>query len=120
MKYTKSHEWVDFIEEKKVRIGLSAHAVHQLGELVFVNLPEVDDELEAGESFGDAESIKAVSDIYSPVSGRVSAVNEEVLDNPALVNEAPESTWLIEVEEVSENEELLDEAEYKSFCESEA
>lgn len=119
LKYSKSHEWVEEVDATTVRIGLSDYAQHALGDLVFVGLPEVGDEVTANESFADAESVKAVSNVYSPVSGVISAVNEDVLDNPQLINEAPYETWLIEVKEVSEREELLDGAAYRKLCEEE-
>lgn len=119
LKYTKSHEWV---EEKDglVVIGLSDFAQDALGDLVFVNLPQEGDDVIAGETFADVESVKAVSDVFSPVTGVVAAVNEELLDNPALINEAPYDAWLIKVENVSDTEELLDAAEYEKVCAEEA
>lgn len=119
MKFTKSHEWIEFLDETTVRIGLTPHAAKQMGDLVFVNLPEEGDEVEAGESLGDAESIKAVSDIYSPVSGVVSKVNEEVLDDPASINRDALEAWLVEVQDVTDQEEFLDEDEYQAHCEAE-
>ena len=85
LKYTKSHEWVKFEDETTVTIGLTDFAQSELGELVFVNLPEVDDEVTAGEPFADVESVKAVSDVYSPVTGVVTEINEELLDHPELI-----------------------------------
>lgn len=117
-KYSKTHEWVEFSDEKTAKIGLSEYAAHHMGALVFINLPEEGDEVTAGENLGDAESIKAVSDILSPVSGEVSAVNEAVLDEPGCINENPSETWLVEVGSIEECEELMDEAEYKAYCES--
>lgn len=118
LKYTKSHEWVK--EEGEVCIiGLSDYAQSELGELVFVNLPEVGDEVTAGEVFGDVESVKAVSDIYSPVTGVVSEINEELLDEPGSINEQPYEAWFIKVKEVTEKEELLSVTEYEAFVESE-
>lgn len=119
LKYSKSHEWVEEVDATTVRIGLSDYAQHALGDLVFVGLPEEGDEVAAGESFADAESVKAVSNVYSPVTGVISAVNEDVLDNPQLINEAPYETWLIEVKDVTEREELLDGAAYRKLCEEE-
>lgn len=119
LKYTKSHEW---IKEKDglVVVGLTDFAQDALGDLVFVNLPQEGDEVVAGETFADVESVKAVSDVFSPVSGVVAAINEELLDNPALINEAPYDAWLIKVEEVSDTEELLDAAAYEEVCAEEA
>lgn len=118
LKYSKSHEWVK--EEGDVMvIGLTDFAQSELGDLVFVNLPEEGDEVEAGEAFGDVESVKAVSDVFSPVSGEVCEINEELLDNPAAINEDAYGAWLIKVKNVSDTEELMDAAEYDKFCESE-
>lgn len=118
LKYTKSHEWVK--EEDGVSvIGLTDYAQNALGDIVFINLPEVGDSVAAGESFADVESVKAVSDVFSPVSGTVADVNEELLDDPALVNEDPYGAWLIKVSGVSGTEELLDAAAYEEVCASE-
>lgn len=87
--------------------------------MVFVNLPEVGDTVTVKEAFADVESVKAVSDVYSPVTGVISAVNEDILDSPEMINEAPYEAWLIEVKEVSEREELVDSAAYEKICEEE-
>lgn len=115
LKYTKSHEWVKE-EDGICVVGLTDFAQEALGDIVFVNLPEEDDELTAGEALGDVESVKAVSDIISPVSGVVVEVNEELLDNPAMINEAPYDAWLVKVGEVSDKEELLNAEEYEAVC----
>lgn len=117
--YSKSHEWVKK-EEGSVLIGLTDFAQSELGDLVFVNLPEVGDSVTAGEALGDVESVKAVSDIFSPVSGTVSEVNEELLDHPEMINEAPYDAWLIRVTEVTEEKELLDAEAYAAHCEAES
>lgn len=97
LRYLESHEWVT--SGDTVRIGVSDFAQDELGDVVFVELPEVGDEVAAEEPFGVVESIKAVSDLYAPVSGEVVAVNEELFDRPELVNEDPYGDgWLIEVE----------------------
>ena len=101
-------------------VGISDFAQHELGDVVFVNLPEVGDEVTAGEPFGDVESVKAVSDLVSPVTGVVCAVNEELLDSPELLNEAPYESWIIKVENVEAMEELLSAAAYADYCETEA
>ena len=116
LKYSKSHEWVLF-EGEKVRIGLSDYAQEQLGDIVFIDLPDEGDEVTKEESFADIESVKAVSEVYSPLTGTVSAVNEELLDSPESINSAPMDSWLIEVEDIKEVEELLTAEEYKKFCE---
>jgi glycine cleavage system H protein len=118
LKYTKSHEWVK--EENGVyTIGLTDYAQSELGDIVFINLPEEGDEVTAGESFADVESVKAVSDVYSPVSGAVCAVNEELLDDPAQVNESPYDAWFVKVENVSDTEELLDAEAYQAVVAAE-
>ena len=115
MKYSKDHEWMK--EEDGVAvIGISDFAQDALGDVVFVNLPGEGDEVTAGEAFGDVESVKAVSDLVSPVSGTVCAVNEELLDEPEKLNKAPYDAWLIKVENVTDTEELLDAAAYEAFC----
>ncbi len=119
LKYTKTHEWVKE-EEGLYTVGLTDFAQDSLGDIVFVNLPQPGDPVVAGESFGDVESVKAVSDVFSPVSGVVTEVNEEILDNPALVNEDCYGAWLIKVNEVTGTEELLDAKAYEEVCANEA
>ena len=115
LKYSKSHEWIRY-EDGVAVIGISDFAQDALGDVVFVNLPAVGDEVTAGESFGDVESVKAVSDLISPVSGVVLEVNEELEDSPENLNEDPYGAWIIKVEQVSGEEELLDAAAYKAHC----
>jgi len=118
LKYSKSHEWIK--EENGVfTIGLTDYAQGALGDIVFINLPEEADNVKAGESFSDVESVKAVSDVFSPVTGAVTAVNEDLLDNPALVNESPYEAWLIQVSDVSDTEELLDAEGYAAVVAAE-
>ncbi len=115
MKYTKSHEWVK--EEDGIAVvGITDFAQDALGDVVFVNLPEAGDEVVAGESFGDVESVKAVSDLVSPVSGIVQAVNEELIDAPEMLNSDPYGAWIIKVEQVNDREELMDADDYEAFC----
>ena len=116
--YSKSHEWVKE-EGDEVVIGLTDFAQSELGDLVFVNLPEEGDEISVGDAFSDVESVKAVSDVYAPVSGTVSAINEELLDAPEKINEAPYEAWFVRVKDITEKEELLSAEEYKAFVESE-
>ena len=115
MKYSKDHEWMKE-EDGVVVVGISDFAQDALGDVVFVNLPGEGDEVTAGEAFGDVESVKAVSDLVSPVTGTVCAVNEDLLDEPEQLNKAPYDAWLIKVENVSDTEELLDAAAYEAFC----
>ena len=113
LKYSKSHEWVALDGDSAV-VGLTDYAQSELGDLVFVNLPEVGDTVEAGEVFGDVESVKAVSDVYSPVTGEVTEINEELLDSPELINDDAYEAWFIKVKDVSATEELLTAEEYKA------
>ena len=115
MKYSKDHEWMKE-EDGVVVIGISDFAQDALGDVVFVNLPGEGDKVTAGEAFGDVESVKAVSDLVSPVSGTVCDVNEDLLDEPEQLNKAPYDAWLIKVENVSDTEELLDAVAYEAFC----
>lgn len=118
LKYAKSHEWVR-VEGNKAYVGISDYAQDQLGEVVFVELPDVDQEVEAGEQFIVLESVKAVSDVYAPVSGTVVEVNEELLDTPELINESPFEAYIavIEMSNGSELEELLSASDYEKICE---
>lgn len=117
LKYTRTHEWVK--EEDGVYvIGLTDYAQSALGDIVFVNLPQAGDEVTAEESFADVESVKAVSDVFSPVSGTVYEVNEELLDAPQKVNEDPYGAWFIKVENGQPGE-LLSAEEYAKVVEEE-
>lgn len=98
LRYSEEHEWVKE-EDNKVRIGITAFAQSELGDIVFVELPEVGDELKADEPFGSVESVKTVSELYAPVSGKVVEVNEDLSDSPEFVNESPyEKAWMVTVE----------------------
>ena len=118
LKYTKSHEWVKE-EDGLYVVGLTDFAQDALGDLVFINMPEEGDDVASGESFADVESVKAVSDVFSPVSGTVAEVNEGLIDEPALINQEPYEQWLIKVKDVSDTEELMDAAAYEEFCATE-
>ena len=115
LKYSRDHEWVKE-EDGLFVIGISDFAQDALGDLVFVNLPEVGDAVTAGEAFGDVESVKAVSDLLCPVTGTVAEINEELLDAPEKRNEDPYGAWIIKVENVTASEDLLDAAAYEAFC----
>ena len=119
LKYTRSHEWVEFLPDGAARVGLTDHAQDALGDLVFVNLPEAGDAVTAGEALGDVESVKAVSDIFCPVAGTVRAANEALLDAPEAINADPYGAWLVEVEAITGQEELLDAAAYEAHCAAE-
>ena len=118
LKYSKSHEWLS-TEDGVAVVGITDFAQSELGDVVFVNLPEVGDDVTAGEPFGDVESVKAVSDLVSPVSGTVCAINEELLDAPEKINEDPYGAWMIKVEGVSATEDLLDAEAYEAHCAAE-
>ena len=115
--YSKDHEWVLSLEGNRVRIGISDYAQNSLGDIVFVENPEEGDDVTVSETMGSIESVKAVSDLVSPVSGTVVLVNEELEDSPESINEKPYEAWLIEVELSNPDElkSLLKEDEYKAF-----
>ncbi|MDI9472622.1 MAG: glycine cleavage system protein GcvH [Tissierellia bacterium] len=114
--YTKEHEWIK-LQDGKGYVGLTDFAQDQLGDIVYVELPEVGTELEVGEAFGVVESVKSASDIFAPVSGEVVAVNEELEDSPELINDDAMENWLIQmsVEDEDDLENLMDEEEYNDF-----
>ena len=119
LKYSKSHEWVKMEGDVAV-IGITDFAQDALGDVVFVNLPGVGDAAAAGEAFGDVESVKAVSDLVSPVSGEIVEVNEALADAPEALNSDPYGSWIIKVSGITDTEELLDAAAYEAFCAEEA
>lgn len=114
--YAKTHEWVKFLDETTALIGLTDFAQSELGDLVFINMPEIGDNLVIGKSFADVESVKAVSDVYSPVSGTVAEINEELMDSPEKVNKDSYEAWFIKVENITDKEDFLNAAEYKIFA----
>lgn len=114
--YTKSHEWLEELTDGRCRIGLTDFAQEALGDLVFVNLPQVGDALVTGEALGDVESVKAVSDIFSPVTGVVTAVNEALLDAPEEINRNAYEAWLVEAGNITDREETMDAAAYEAHC----
>ena len=112
--YSKDHEWVKE-EGGEFVVGITDYAQSELGALVFVNLPEEGDSVTKGEAFSDVESVKAVSDVLSPLTGVVSAINEAVLDAPESINSSPYEAWFVKVKDVTEKEELLSAEEYEEF-----
>ncbi len=114
-KYSASHEWVLFENETSATVGLTDHAQSELGDIVFVNLPQPGDAVTAGAPFADVESVKAVSDVYSPVTGVVAAVNEALLDTPQKINEDPYGTWLVKVTGITAGAELMDADAYREL-----
>ncbi|WIV12630.1 glycine cleavage system protein GcvH [Proteiniborus sp. MB09-C3] len=118
--YSNDHEWIK-VEGKEAYIGITDFAQHKLGEIVYVELPQVDDELNSGDVFSVVESVKAASDSYLPVSGKVVEANEELEGEPGLLNEDPYANWIakIELSDESELEELMNAEEYEDFCSKE-
>jgi glycine cleavage system H protein len=115
--YSEEHEWVK-VEGNKARVGITEFAQHELGDIVFVELPEVGAELKADEPFGSVESVKTVSELYAPVSGKVVEINEDLSDSPEFVNESPyEKAWMvvIEMSDSSEVEKLLSAEKYEEM-----
>jgi len=120
LRYAKTHEWLELLNDTTVRIGISDFAQQALGDLVFINLPEVGDTVTAGQPLGDLESVKAVSDILSPVTGVVTAVNQAVVDQPELINENSYENWFIEAGDITAENDLMTAVEYEAFCTKEA
>lgn len=116
--YTEDHEWIK-VEGNKAKIGITDHAQHELGDIVYVELPEEEDELAKGDVFGVIESVKAASDSFTPLSGTVTAINEALEDEPESVNADPYVAWMFELElsDTSELEGLMNAEAYKAFCE---
>lgn len=120
LRYSESHEWVS-VDGNIATIGITDYAQHALGNLSYVDMPEEGDEVVKGGEFGAVESVKAASDLYSPVSGKVTEINSDLEDAPERLNIDPYANWIIKVEmsDLSELEDLMDEAAYISFCEKE-
>jgi glycine cleavage system H protein len=115
LQYTKEHEWLTAAEDGVSTVGITAHAADALGDIVYVQLPEVGDTVTAGETCGELESTKSVSDLYSPATGEIVEVNQAVIDDNSLVNSAPfEGGWLFKVR-VEATDELLDADAYTAF-----
>ena len=116
--YSESHEFVR-VEGDEAYIGITDYAQHELGNVVYVDMPDVDDEFEAGEEFGAVESVKAASDLLAPVSGIVTAINEELEDTPELLNQDAFAAWIIKVKLTNKDElsQLMDVQTYKAFTE---
>lgn len=118
--YSESHEWVKVVDGVGY-VGITDHAQQAMGNIVYVDMPDVDDEVEQGEEFGAVESVKAASDLISPVTGTVVEINEDLGDAPELINKDAYETWIIKVEmsDASELEKLMSAADYAKFCENE-
>ena len=119
LKYSKSHEWVKMLSDNTALVGITDFAQDSLGDLVFVNLPMVGDSVNAEAALCDVESVKAVSDVISPVTGVVAEVNEELLDAPEKLNEDPYGAWIARIEQITGKSELLDAAAYEAFTQEE-
>jgi len=119
-KYTKEHEWIQ-VDGSIGTIGITDYAQNSLGDIVFVDLPKVGDAVEAGKSFGSVESVKAVSDLFAPVSGTVTAINEELKDAPEKINAEANTTWLLKIElsDAKQVDGLLTAADYEKFTSEE-
>ncbi|MGF7429548.1 glycine cleavage system protein GcvH [Thermoanaerobacterium thermosaccharolyticum] len=115
--YSKNHEWVK-VEGDKAYVGITDYAQHSLGDIVYAELPDVDTILNAGDTLGTVESVKAASDVYCPISGKVIEVNQSVADDPSLLNSDPYENWMIcvEMNDPSELDELMSPEEYSDFC----
>lgn len=118
--YSQTHEYIT-VDGNTGYVGISDYAQHALGNVVYVDMPDEGDEIEAGEDFGAVESVKAASDLMAPVSGTVLEANEKLADNPRLINEDPMANWIIKVElsDPSQLDDLMDEEAYKAHCEAE-
>ncbi|HLS53652.1 MAG TPA: glycine cleavage system protein GcvH [Tissierellaceae bacterium] len=118
--YTDEHEWLK-VEDGEALIGITDYAQDQLGDIVYVELPEVEDEISKDEGFAAVESVKAASDIYMPVDGRIIEVNEELLDSPELLNDEPYETWIVKIELTDEAQldDLMTSEEYEEYTSEE-
>lgn len=117
LKYSKEHEWIK-VEGNTVTIGITEYAQSELGDIVFVELPEVDDDIQEGDTFGSVESVKTVSELYAPVTGKIVEANEELEDSPEFVNESPyEKAWMVKVEvsDLDQLNELLSAEQYSEM-----
>jgi glycine cleavage system H protein len=119
-KYTKEHEWIQ-IDGNVGTVGITDYAQNSLGDIVFVDLPKVGDSIEAGKSFGSVESVKAVSDLFAPVTGKVTATNDELKDAPEKINTDANTTWMLKVElsDPKQADSLLTAADYEKFISEE-
>ena len=122
LRYAASHEWARLEEDGSVTVGISDHAQEALGDVVYIELPEVGQQLTAGQQAGVVESVKAASDIYAPISGEVVAINESLTDSPESVNGEPYGSWFFRLQpsDASELDKLLDADAYKATCDADA
>jgi glycine cleavage system H protein len=118
LKYTKDHEWAELVNSTQIRVGITDHAQSSLGDIVYLDLPKVGRELKAHETFGVVESIKAVSDLFSPVNGKVVQANADLVSDPAKINSAPHTEWMLVIESAdakAQYDALMSPADYESF-----
>ena len=115
LKYTKDHEWIKMVDDTTALVGITDFAQSELGDLVFINLPQEGDEVTADESFCDVESVKAVSDVMSPCTGVVEEVHTELEDEPQMLNEDPYESWIAKIKDISGFGELMTAEEYEAF-----
>lgn len=115
--YSKDHEWIK-VEGEKTYVGITDYAQKALGDIVYIELPEEDDEFEAGDSMCTIESVKAASELFTPLTGKVIEINEDLEDNPASVNSEPYESWIVclELSDTSELDEMMSAKEYENFC----
>jgi len=114
--FTKSHEWILFSDATTAKVGITDHAQHALGDLVYVGLPQAGTAVEKRQSIVELESVKAASEVFSPVTGEISRVNEELTDNPERINESPYESWIVEIGGITDREEMMSTEEYEAFC----
>jgi glycine cleavage system H protein len=120
-RYTKEHEWAELLGDTQIRVGITDHAQSSLGDIVFLDLPKVGRELKANETFGVVESIKAVSDLYSPVSGKVAQINSDLVGDPAKINTNPHGEWMLLIESADAKSQfsgLMDSTAYLEYIRS--
>lgn len=117
LKYTKTHQWLKE-EDGTAEVGITEYAANQLSGIVFVDLPEVGDNLSAGEPFAQVESVKVVADVHSPISGKVHMINETLVDDPQTIDENPYNAWFIKADNITETAELMTAEEYRLYIES--
>lgn len=115
LKYSKNDEWVKMLDETTALVGITDYAQNELGGLVFINLPVAGDSVTKEEAMCDVESVKAVSDVISPVTGEIAEVNEDLADAPERLNEEPYEAWIAKIENISDQEELMSAAEYRAY-----
>lgn len=118
--YSKTHEWVKFTGENKALVGITDHAQHAMGDIVFVSTAQADQQIALGGSIAEIESVKAVETVFSPVAGMVTAANAELAEAPEKLNEAPWDAWIVELSGITATEELMSAEDYEALLKEEA